>query len=117
MERWEGKVAVVTGASSGIGSYVVEQLVRNGLKVVGLARRLELLQDMEKRLEKQTGLFYPIKCDVSNDEECVAAFKSIEKKFGAVHILINNAGVLVPETIIGTCFSIFFFLSFFLSFF
>lgn len=102
MERWSGKVAVVTGASTGIGANLVEQLVRHGLKVVGLARRVELMNNYAQKLANdQIGSFHPVECDLRKEEDILAAFKFVEEKFGSIDILINNAGVLSSETIIG----------------
>ncbi|GLV36687.1 uncharacterized protein CBL_02478 [Carabus blaptoides fortunei] len=55
MERWSGKVAVVTGASAGIGAAIVEKLVKSGLQVAGFARRAELVEDQVKNLSNIAG--------------------------------------------------------------
>lgn len=98
MERWENCVAVVTGASSGIGAAVVKDLLKakEKLHVVGLARRLERMEEYAKDLpEKQQKRFYPKKCDISCKESVDAAFDWIIEKLGRVDILINNAGIFV----------------------
>jgi NADP+-dependent farnesol dehydrogenase len=108
MDRWVGKVAVVTGASSGIGAGISEFLVDQGLivseatpktpiigsfQVVGLARRSELVEELAKKLTGKKGQLHAVKADVSNEEDVVKAFKWVEDNLGHVHILINNAGV------------------------
>ncbi|KAL3282665.1 hypothetical protein HHI36_005840 [Cryptolaemus montrouzieri] len=93
MDRWIGKVAVVTGASSGIGAAIAEHLVECGMKVVGLARRLEKMEEMSKKLIGKNGVLHGLKVDVSIPEEIIEAFGVIEKRFGPVHILVNNAGL------------------------
>lgn len=94
---------MVSGASSGIGAYIVELLVRADLKVVGLARSIDVLQQMATRMAKHhPGTFYPVKCDLRNEEDILEAFKFTEEKVGPVNILINNAGFLISERIVGT---------------
>ncbi|RXG54261.1 Dehydrogenase/reductase SDR family member 11 [Armadillidium vulgare] len=71
MERWVGRVALVTGASSGIGAALCESLVRSGMKVVGIARGVEHIKEE----------------DIRN------VFDTIKKELGGVDICINNAGL------------------------
>lgn len=94
MEKWAGKFAVVTGASAGIGAEILKDLARNGINVVGLARRPERIDDLAKSLGDTSGKIYSYKCDVSDLQSIKNAFKWIEDKFGAISILVNNAGVV-----------------------
>ncbi|XP_037935021.1 farnesol dehydrogenase-like [Teleopsis dalmanni] len=94
MERWQNKVAVVTGASSGIGSAIVKDLVNAGLIVVGLARRVQRVEEIKQHVtkEKQKNL-HARQCDVSNEDSVNEAFDCIEKNLGGIDILVNNAGI------------------------
>ncbi|CAH0714058.1 unnamed protein product, partial [Brenthis ino] len=91
MERWVGKVAVVTGASSGIGAKMALRLADAGLIVVGLARRKELIDKIAKTVTGK-GKIYSRYVDVSKPEQITAAFEWVEMEFGGVDILLNNAG-------------------------
>ena len=95
-----GKVALVTGASSGIGEIIVKTLIKNGIKVVGLARKIEKMKETEKGL-KSTNIFFPIKCDLTKEDNILNAFEWIKKHLGGVDILVNCAGVLSLGLIIG----------------
>ncbi|XP_044733044.1 farnesol dehydrogenase-like [Chrysoperla carnea] len=92
MEDWIGAVAIVTGASSGIGEAIAIELVKKGLKVVGLARRIDRLNNLKEHLENELGEFYPIKCDMTKEEEILAAFEWIKNTLGSIALLVNNAG-------------------------
>ena len=96
MDRWNKKVAVVTGASAGIGVAIAKTLVDHGVKVVGVARRLDKLQELTASVGK--GKFYPVQCDVRKEEDILKVFQFVEKELGGADILINNAGVatLIP---------------------
>ncbi|XP_015512747.2 farnesol dehydrogenase-like [Neodiprion virginianus] len=100
MDRWVGKAAIVTGSSAGIGEKIAEALVKEGLLVVGLARRLENLEALEKRLEGAKGKFYPKQCDVTDTEKFQCVFKWVDTEFGGVHVLVNNAGLWTPKRFI-----------------
>ncbi|KAK4879383.1 hypothetical protein RN001_007529 [Aquatica leii] len=93
MERWENKVAVVTGASVGIGAAICETLVKCGLKVIGIARRKEKIEELASNLKNSSGKLYAIKADVTKESDILNAFDWITNNIGPVHILINNAGV------------------------
>lgn len=101
MEKWVGKIAVVTGASAGIGAELVKDLAKAGLIVIGLARRPEKIQEIAEELGEVAGKIYAYKCDVSKLESIKETFKLIEEKFGIIHIIINNAGVLRNIRILG----------------
>ncbi|XP_075211127.1 farnesol dehydrogenase-like [Lycorma delicatula] len=100
MEHWKGKVAVVTGASSGIGEAIAESLVNIGMNVVGLARRLDRLEELKNKLKGKKGTFHPIKADLIKEEDIIAAFEWVEKNLGGIHILVNNAGIALQKSTI-----------------
>lgn len=93
MEKWKGKTAVVTGASSGIGDAVVRDLVKHGINVAALARRLDRLEALKNQLKDEPGSVFPIKCDVTDKASIDAAFEQIEQEVGNIQILVNNAGI------------------------
>ncbi|KAK5643164.1 hypothetical protein RI129_007009 [Pyrocoelia pectoralis] len=94
MDRWIGKVAVVTGASSGIGAAISEQLVNLGMKVVGVARRKENIVAQAEQLKGRSGELYAVKVDICKEEDILNAFSWITENVGPIHILINNAGTM-----------------------
>ncbi|XP_069685857.1 farnesol dehydrogenase-like [Periplaneta americana] len=95
MERWTRRVAVVTGASVGIGACIAADLVKKGMKVAGLARRSEKVEELSKSLASAKGKLYAVKCDVTKESEVKEAFKWVKSNLGVVDVLINNAGVLI----------------------
>ncbi|XP_059612423.1 farnesol dehydrogenase-like [Phlebotomus argentipes] len=95
MEQWKNRVAVVTGASAGIGAAIVKDLVKAGMITIGLARRLEKVQALKKDLPANLqGNLHAVKCDISKEDDIVRVFDWIVKKFNGIDVLINNAGVL-----------------------
>ncbi|PSN57036.1 Farnesol dehydrogenase [Blattella germanica] len=100
MERWQGRVAVVTGASSGIGAAIAEELVKKGLNVVGLARRVERIRDLATSLLREAGKLHAFRCDVSREEEVKTAFEWVKYNLGGVDILVNNAGCVNHHSLI-----------------
>ena len=89
-----GKVALVTGASSGLGARFAECLAENGAAVVLVARRADRLADVKARIEKVGGRALAVEADVRDRAAMKAAFDAAEKAFGTVTILVNNVGVV-----------------------
>ena len=89
------KVALVTGAGSGIGKAVALALLRVGYSVVLAGRRVELLNEVAEA--SATERAWPVVTDVSRPESVAALFANIQEKFGRLDVLFNNAGVGSPH--------------------
>ena len=87
------RVALVTGASSGLGVQFARALADNGAAVARVARRVERLKDLQAEIEGNGGRAIAIAADVNDRTAMVRAFDETEKAFGTVTILVNNAGV------------------------
>ena len=92
MFNLKGKVAVITGASSGLGRQMSKAFANQGADLVILARRIERLEELKKELENTKVKILPIKCDVTSTEDVNNAAVLAEKEFGKVDILVNCAG-------------------------
>lgn len=90
MERWQDAVALVTGASSGIGRAIAERLAAEGLRVAALARRRERLESLAAAYPDRV---LPLVADLRREEKIQAAFAEVRQRWGGVEVLINNAGL------------------------
>jgi 3-oxoacyl-[acyl-carrier protein] reductase len=96
-----GDVALVTGASSGLGRRFALVLAKNGASVVLVARRKERLEALAREIEATGGKALPIAANVADRAEVARAFDAARAKFGPVTVLINNAGVAKPSSFLG----------------
>ncbi len=94
----KGRVALVTGASSGLGQQFARALVDNGAAVVLVARRADRLEALKQEIEGRGGRAAAIEADVTDRAAMSAAFDAAEKAFGTVTILVNNAGIAQSPT-------------------
>ncbi len=94
------KVAIITGAGSGVGKASAATLVKNGWNVVFTGRRLDVLDEAVKAAGGGKGKALAIRCDVSRPEEVDALFDRTVREFGRVDLLFNNAGRGYPATLI-----------------
>jgi 3-oxoacyl-[acyl-carrier protein] reductase len=88
-----GRVALVTGASSGLGARFAEVLAANGAAVGLVARRADRLAEVTSRIKAAGGRAVAVAADVLDRAAMTRAFDAVEAEFGAVTILINNAGI------------------------
>jgi len=95
----EGRVAVVTGASQGIGRACALVLAGAGAKVALCARNLEKLQQVAAEIATQGGEAQAFKMDVACEEEIKVGVKEVLQRFGKIDILVNNAGVTRDQLI------------------
>ncbi|CAG4908124.1 MULTISPECIES: SDR family NAD(P)-dependent oxidoreductase [Acidithrix] len=91
--RLEGKIAVVTGASSGIGRSAAERFAAEGAKVVGVGRSESKLADLKKVIEKNGGTIVTVATDLSQDAGSAASIDTAISTYGGLDILVNCAGV------------------------
>ena len=91
--NFKNKTAAITGAAVGIGRATAVRLARDGARVVALDLNEEKLASLKTEIEAFGGEILTLACDVSNESAVNEAFKAAKEAFGAVHILVNNAGV------------------------
>lgn len=90
-----GKVAVVSGASSGLGADAARAYAENGADVALLARRLERLEALSEEIRAAGRRALAVRCDVTSEESCRNAVEKVVEAYGRIDILLNNAGVAV----------------------
>ena len=90
----KGQVAVVTGASSGIGYATAMAIAKAGAKVVVGARRVDKLEQLKKDIEKIGGECITISCDVTKRSDCENLINAAIKKWNKIDMLVNNAGLM-----------------------
>ena len=93
MKRYDGQVAVVTGASSGIGRRLAVDLAGRGATVVGLARRGRLLAEVEQDLRASSPASETCVCDVADVDAYRRLLGDVEQEHGRIDVLVNNAGI------------------------
>ncbi|OYR47816.1 oxidoreductase [Halorubrum sp. Hd13] len=93
------KVALITGASSGIGRSTAETLAREGVRVALAARRKDKLQQLKERVESDGGTALVVETDITDEDDVREAIEQIENRFGRLDILVNSAGMMILDQV------------------
>lgn len=102
MNRLQGKVAIVTGSSSGIGKAIARRFAEQGAKVVVAARRLPLCERTVEQIRECGGEARAIRTDVTDERQVEALFDRAVSEYGRVDVLVNNAGVMAGGRLVET---------------
>ena len=94
MRRLEGKVAVVTGANSGVGAAIAKLFAAEGASVVMAARRKEALDEVANEINQAGGRTLAVPCDISKPDDPERLMAAAVDAFGKIDVLVNNAGIL-----------------------
>ena len=89
----QGKIAIVTGASNGIGRGIAETFAAEGAKTVLVARRAALLDEVAAAIKSRGGEALPVPSDLTKEDAVTALFALVQKTFGRLDVLVNNAGI------------------------
>ena len=90
---WKERIAVITGASSGIGAATARKLAEQGMRVVLVARRLDRLADLCRQIRSHGGEAEVIQADLNNEEDRLRVYERVEETHGGADVLVNNAGI------------------------
>lgn len=101
MGKLDGKVAIVTGASSGMGAAITRLFTQEGATVIAIARRKERLQNFVDEVTAEGGKVMAVSGDVSKEEDVQNAVKTAVDRYGRLDIVVNNAGLLDRMAAVG----------------
>jgi NAD(P)-dependent dehydrogenase (short-subunit alcohol dehydrogenase family) len=96
MQELQNKVAIITGASKGIGAATAKRMAELGIKVVLTARSQDALQELAEEIKSKGGDAMAIACDVADYNQVNSAVAQAIMKFGKIDIVVNNAGLIDP---------------------
>src|SRR3954464_9467952 len=89
----QDRVAIVTGASNGIGRGIAETFAAEGANTVLVARRGDLLDEVAAGIAAKGGTAMPAPADLTNEDQVIALFDRLVKTYGRLDVLVNNAGI------------------------